>query len=245
VNRYLADFHIHTALSPCAESEMTPPAIVQEACSLGLQIIAICDHNSAGNTEAVQKAALDRLVVLAGMEIMTAEEVHVLGIFPNSQAAAQAGEEVQKTLPKVIAGSRRFGDQPLFDQTGQVVGKEDHMLSMACGFDLGRTVDLIKSHGGLAIAAHIDRPSYSVLSQLGFFPPGVEFDAIEVTRTGLASSKAPLYTSLEFPILTSSDSHHLTDLGTCYSMLEMQNPSFEEITMTLKGIDGRRVYHSA
>jgi PHP family Zn ribbon phosphoesterase len=245
VNRYLADFHVHTALSPCADTQMTPPAIVQEACTLGLHIIAICDHNTAGNTEAVQKAAKDRLVVLAGMEIMTAEEVHVLGIFPSTQEAGAAGKEVLKTLPILTAGSRRFGDQPLLDETGRQVGKEDRMLSMASGFDLGGTVDLIKRHGGLAVAAHIDRPSYSVLSQLGFFPPGVEFDAVEVTRTGLASPLAPLYTSLEFPILTSSDSHHLTDLGLCYSMLEMRNPSFEEIALTLKGIDGRRIYHSA
>jgi 3',5'-nucleoside bisphosphate phosphatase len=179
------------------------------------------------------------------MEIMTAEEVHVLGIFPSTQNAAQAGEEVLKTLPKLIPGSRRFGDQPLLDETGQVVGKEDHMLSMASAFDLGGTVDLIKRYGGLAVAAHIDRPSYSVLSQLGFFPPGVEFDAIEVTRAGLASPLAPLYTSLKFPIITSSDSHQLTDLGTSYSMLEMRNPSFEEIALTVKGLDGRRIYHSA
>ena len=245
MNRYLADFHIHTALSPCADTEMTPPAIVEEACSLGLQIIAISDHNSPQNAWAVQKAAGDRLTVLAGMEIMTAEEVHVLGIFPDIDQAAKAGDKVLKTLPEVVGGSRRFGEQSLFNETGQVIGNEKKMLSMASGFDLGGAVDLIKAHGGLVIAAHIDRPSYSVLSQLGFFPLGVEFDAVEVTKVGLASPQAPLYTSLEFPILTSSDSHHLTDLGVCYSILEMCQPSFDEIAAALKGLDGRRIFYHA
>jgi 3',5'-nucleoside bisphosphate phosphatase len=245
VNRFLVDLHVHTALSPCAETEMTPPAIVREACGLGLQIIAICDHNTAGNARAVQTAAEGQLVVLAGMEIMTTEEVHVLGIFPTAQNAEAAGEEVRKTLPDLVGGARRFGDQSFFNATGQIIGAEVKMLSMASGFSLEGAIEMIKRHGGLGIAAHIDRPSYSVLSQLGFFPPGAEFDAVEVTRTGLASPQAPLYTSLELPIITSSDSHRLTDLGICYSMLEMQNPSFEEIALTLKGIDGRRIYHSA
>ena len=88
VRSILADLHIHTALSPCADGEMTPPAIVHEAVMKGLGMIAICDHNSAANTEAVQKAAGGLLTVIAGMEITTAEEVHVIGLFPTVQSAA-------------------------------------------------------------------------------------------------------------------------------------------------------------
>jgi len=245
VKRFLADLHIHTALSPCASEEMTPPAIVTESIGLGLHLIAICDHNSTGNISAVQKAAGNKIVVLAGIEITTAEEVHILGIFPDPLSASAVGKKVLATLPESTNASRGFGEQLLMDETGKVLATENKILSFASSFTLSQTVKLIKDYKGLVIASHIDRPSYSVLSQLGIFPNNAGFDAVEVSPAGLASSRAAIYSAPGLPIVTSSDSHDLTTIGTCYSMLEMKKPTFEELALTLKGIGERRIYNSA
>jgi 3',5'-nucleoside bisphosphate phosphatase len=185
---FAADLHIHTALSPCAADEMTPPAIVRAALETGLQMIAICDHNTAGNTAACQAAAARcaadtgaALAVLAGMEVTTAEEVHVVSIFPDPPAAEAAAAEVRATLPDADpAYYARFGGQHLLDADGEVIGTEPKMLATATTLDLAATVALIHRHRGVALAAHVNRPSFSVLSQLGLFPPDAGFDAIEV-----------------------------------------------------------------
>ncbi|MCX5684822.1 MAG: PHP domain-containing protein, partial [Planctomycetota bacterium] len=120
MKRFLADLHIHTVLSPCASEEMTPPAIVRAAVAKGLGMIAICDHNSAGNVRATQEAAGGRLSVLAGMEVTTAEEVHVLGLFPDAASAASAADEVLATLPDQPEPVDADHRQWLMDAEGRV-----------------------------------------------------------------------------------------------------------------------------
>ena len=51
----LADFHIHTLLSPCAEIEMTPHHIVMRAAQYGVDAVAITDHNRAWKLNAAKK----------------------------------------------------------------------------------------------------------------------------------------------------------------------------------------------
>jgi hypothetical protein len=188
VTLFLADLHIHTALSPCAEAEMTPPAIVEAAMGKGLAMIAICDHNAAGNVAATQEAArgaaqreLRPPIVIAGMEITTVEEVHVVGLFPGAWAALAAAEEVRATLPPATEKSSRFGEQRLLDAAGEVRGRDDRMLSAASTFELAAAVGLIHRRNGIAIASHIDRPAFGVIGQLGMFPADAGFDAIELS----------------------------------------------------------------
>jgi len=84
-----AELHVHTVLSPCAEIEMLPPLIVQEAVDREIQLIAITDHNATGNIAAVQKAAEGLpLTVLPGMELQTREEVHNLCLFETLEETA-------------------------------------------------------------------------------------------------------------------------------------------------------------
>jgi len=132
VNVCFADLHVHTALSPCADDEMTPPAIVAAALAEGLAMIAVCDHNSARNVAAVQEAAGERLAVLAGMEITTAEECHVVGLFPDASAAQAAGAEVGATLGPIDDGYETFfGEQHVleFAQLGDD-GRVDARMAM-------------------------------------------------------------------------------------------------------------------
>ena len=210
-----ADMHIHTALSPCASPEMTPQAIVRQAARKGIAVIAVCDHNSAGSVRAVAEAASGipgGPVVIAGIEITTVEEAHVLGWFPGpEEAIAAAGElEVDAALP-----------------------------STASQLSLSETVDLIHRHGGLAVAAHVDRTSFSVPGQLGFIPPDVPFDGLEISAGGAARGRAADFASHLLPLVSSSDCHFLDDMGSGSTMLEVAEPSFDEIVKALGMVEGR------
>jgi 3',5'-nucleoside bisphosphate phosphatase len=255
---FRADLHIHTALSPCGDAAMTPPAIVRTARAGGLDLIAICDHNAAGNVAATMTAAAaleaaspaaGELAVLAGIEITTAEEVHVVGLLPDVAAAEAVAAAVQATLPTADAAYyARFGEQTLMTSDGAACGTEPRMLAAGTTLELAEVVGLIRRHGGVALAAHVNRPSFSVLSQLGLFPEDVGFDAIEVFTPCTPGAPAPrphptvaALAAHGLPVLASSDAHYLGDIGRACSIFEMQAPTFDELARTLHGAGGRRV----
>jgi predicted metal-dependent phosphoesterase TrpH len=215
MKRLIADMHIHTALSPCASPEMTPDAIVREAARKGLAVIAVCDHNTAGNVRAVAAAAAGipgGPVVIAGIEITTVEEVHVLGWFPTADSACAAAGELEV---------------------------DSALASAASQLTLSQTVDLIHRHGGLAVAAHVDRRSFSVPGQLGFIPPDVPFDGLEISAAGAARGRAAGFAALGLPLVSSSDCHFLDDMGAGTTQLDVAAPCFDEIAMALGMVEGR------
>jgi len=241
VKRFVADLHIHTVLSPCASEDMAPPAIVRAAIDRGLAMIAICDHNSAGNVTAVQEAAGSDMAVIAGIEIMTAEEVHVVGLFGDAGAASAVGGKVRENLPRLRDVSRTSGRQQFVDSQGRVLRSETRMLSAASSFALCDAVRMIHSHGGIAVAAHVNRPSFSVLSQLGVFPEDAGFDAIETSVTAEPWRLAE-FASLGLPVIASSDAHSPSDVGTRCTVFEMLGGSFGELVLALRGAMGRRCF---
>jgi predicted metal-dependent phosphoesterase TrpH len=239
----LADLHIHTALSPCAADEMTPGRIVAAALDRGLAMIAICDHNSAQNAAAVQQAAAHRLTVIAGLEITTAEECHVLGYFPTADAALQADAAVRTTLPDADDEySSRFGEQPVMRSDDSVVRLEVKALAMAAALDLTAAVKLIKQSGGIAVAAHIDRRAFGVIAQLGVFPLGAGFDAVEVSRHAApGTAEMAGFEEIGLPIVHSSDSHFLDDIGSACTVVSADSASFDELLLALQATGGRSV----
>ena len=246
MNVCLADLHVHTALSPCADGEMTPPAIVERALAEGLAMIAVCDHNSARNTAAVQEAAGARLAVLAGMEVTTAEECHVVGLFPDAGAAAAAGLEVEATLPRTDDEYEAFfGEQVVLDAGGAEVAREDAALATATTLDVDAAVALIHKHGGLAVAAHVDRRSFGIIGQLGFFPEGAGFDAVEVSRHVAedAAAEEPFRVH-GLPLVHSSDAHFLAEIGVARTTVRCERPGFDELALALAGREGRSVGHA-
>jgi predicted metal-dependent phosphoesterase TrpH len=241
VNVCLADLHIHTALSPCADEAMTPPVIVGAALTEGLGMIAVCDHNSARNVAAVQEVAGDHLVVLAGIENTTAEECHVVGLFPDAAAAEGASAEVGATLDAAGDGYETFfGEQRLLDAAGQETGRERLALATASSLGVDAAVALVHRHGGLAVAAHIDRQSFGVIGQLGFFPAEAGFDAVEVSRHVPAHRESE-YEVHGLPILHSSDAHRVHDVGAARTAVVCEHPGFEELTLAVRGLEGRRI----
>ena len=244
MKRFKADLHIHTALSPCAETQMSPPAIVEEAIGKGLDMIAVCDHNAAGNTAAVKKAAGNNIAVIAGMEITTVEDIHVLGLFPQEDAACLAANKVGATLPLVKKSSDQPSSQLLMDENARILGTEPKILAASSTLSLKECIALIKKHRGLAVAAHVNRPCFSVLSQLGLFPKNAGFDAIEIFSKARSPPLAKEYVSFGLPIIISSDSHFLVEIGSATTMIEMKKPAFDELALAIKGVAGRRCFHA-
>lgn len=211
-----ADLHIHTSLSPCAEPGMTPHAIINEASRRGLNMIAVCDHNCAENVQATFEEAEGRIVVIAGMEITTSEEVHVVGLFPDVDSARKAGRIVKDAMPQ---NTRSVSENTDVAYPG--LHFSGGMSANATLLSLSDAIELIHQYGGAAVAAHVDRPSYSVFSQLGVWPEEAGFDAIEVSPVAVRESKVKNFDYIGLPIIASSDSHFLSDLGCCRTMLNM------------------------
>src|SRR5271157_3197934 len=175
------DLHVHTCLSPCAELDMHPMALVQKAIEAKLDMIAICDHNSSANVPYVINAAqTSKLKILPGMEITTSEEVHLLAIFDSLSNLTL----LQKIIDQHLHGENdeeRFGVQAIVNENGEVEGINNQLLIGATDLSLDTLIGYIHQFDGLAIAAHIDRESFSVLSQLGFIDDNAGFDALEIT----------------------------------------------------------------
>lgn len=239
---FRADLHIHSCLSPCGELEMSPRAIVEKSLERGLDLIAVCDHNSAENAGAVIRAGRQKdLAVLAGMEISSMEEVHSLALFDTEEQALM----MQDLIYRHMRGTNRpelFGDQVVADEFDGVEGFNDRLLIGAVQMGLREIVRAVHGYGGLSIASHVDRPSFSILSQLGFFPEDVELDGVEVSgRTTPEKARAEIPGLERFPVVSFSDAHFPEDIGKTCTCFLVESPSVEEILLALRGVGGRKV----
>ncbi|MDY0222174.1 MAG: PHP-associated domain-containing protein [Desulfobacterium sp.] len=232
---FRADLHIHTCLSPCGDWEMTPQRIIKRARELNLDILAICDHNSSKNARPiVELGKTAGILVLPGLEICTREEVHLLGIHKRVHQAEAVADEVyqglvQENTPDI------FGFQVIADEQEMVVGQEPKLLIQACHLTVKEAVDLIHREQGLAIAAHIDRPSYSILGQLGFIPPDLGLDGIEITARTMSQGKEHYFLDKTSPpCLVSSDAHRLVEMAQGSTLFTMTCKTFEAMASALK-----------
>ena len=232
---YKMDLHIHTCLSPCAQPEMLPTAIIERAKEEDLDAIAICDHNSAENVLAVRKAGVKQDIrVLGGMEICTSEEVHVLAIFDDDDALMELQKIVYENLPGEN-DEKYFGAQTIVDQTDRITGSTKKLLIGSTNLGIAKIVELVYDLGGLAIASHVDRDSFSIIAQLGFIPEGLPLDALELSWK-CKSSDIKDYEKYNLPLIKSSDSHFLSDIGKAFTKFCLHELSFSEIAMAFHGL---------
>lgn len=169
---FRADLHIHTCLSPCAELSMTPRAIVEKAASLGINIVAVCDHNSVENVSVTRDLAKKKgIFVIAGIEINSSEEAHILGLFGDMDGALQMQGIIYENLQPGENIEDRFGMQVVVNEIDEVLGFNKRLLLGSTNLSVNRIVNLIHDFNGLAIPSHIDREGFGIIGQLGFIPP--------------------------------------------------------------------------
>lgn len=203
-----------------------------------MDVIGICDHNATENVAAALTAGLKLgVTVIGGMEITSREEVHVLGLFPTTEGLEAAQREVYAHL-EGENDPEFFGEQQIMDDHDCVIAENGRLLIGATDLPLGETVDLIHRHGGIAIASHIDRPSFSLISQLGFIPMDLELDGVEV-----CSTDAELETG-DLPIVRSSDAHTLDDIGLRFTQLLVEDATASEVALAVRAVGGRRILES-
>lgn len=220
------DLHIHSALSPCADDDMTPNNIVNMSLIKGLDVIAVADHNTCGNVRAVTEAADGKVLVIPAMEIETAEEVHVLSLFPTIEAAEEMWNTVKKNRLDIKNKPEIFGHQLYMDKEDNVIGEEEYLLVSAIKLSIEEVFEAVRTLGGTAIPAHIDRSSCSVISNLGFISPELGVKTVEITEKNL-STWAEKYKDCN--IITNSDAHYLGDISEAVRHIEICNKNIAEI----------------
>ncbi|HHV93793.1 MAG TPA: PHP domain-containing protein [Firmicutes bacterium] len=238
------DLHIHTAASPCADEEMTPWNIVRMAQLEGLKLIAVTDHNTIANAWAVMEVGKQLgLAVLPGIEVQTREEVHLLGIFPTLEQASAFQELIWNRLPDVPNHPEVFGEQILYDSSDRPIGTVKRLLLQSVMLGVEEVGTAIKVCGGLTIAAHVNRRSYSLIGQLAVVPEGLKLDAVEIDRSLSYRGFLEKFQELGcYPVLCSSDAHRLTDLvGSHRPRLFLDEASFAALEELLHSDDRSRI----
>lgn len=234
---YRCDLHIHTCLSPCADLDMSPSALVEKAILEKLDVIAVCDHNASENVEYVLLAAVDKpIFVFPGMEITSREEVHVLALFENTKTL----KNIQDIVYCSLKGTNReeiFGCQPIVNEMNEVEGFNDRLLLGATDLSLHEIVESIHQLNGVAIAAHVDRESFGILGQLGFIPPDLGLDAIEISPAGMKQNIG----ISGYPVIASSDAHFIDEIGRVVTTIYMEFPSIGELKLAMSGESGRYI----
>lgn len=241
--QFKADLHIHTCLSPCADIDMSPLSVVKKASEKGLDIIAVTDHNSAENVAAAVKSAeSSRLSVLAGMEITSSEEAHILALFDGPDSILKLQDIVYSKLIEGENDEKLFGEQIVANEKDEVLSFNKRLLIGATSMPAHAIVNEIHALGGLAIASHIDRDAFSIISQLGFIPGDLSFNALELSSAISRDKAQELFKGYDsFAWISSSDAHTPDDIGKRTTVFHMHNSTINEMRLALKGSEGRRV----
>jgi len=242
MKKFRADLHVHTVLSPCAEVEMIPPLIVQEALERNIDIIAITDHNASANVQAVQKAALGSpLKVLAGMEVQSREDVHLLCLFENFETLAIWQSAVDTALPEMENNAEFFGEQFVVDENGDFIRREPRLLLTSTHFSIDEIFERVNTLGGLVIPAHVNRSSYGLFPTLGLLSDQWPILALEISRHLTPEKAVATYPALNgIPLIQSGDVHQLDQfLGV--TIFTLAEPTLAEIRMAFKNENQRNV----
>ncbi len=211
---FKADLHIHSCLSPCADLDMSPQAVVDKSLEEELTHIALTDHNSTRNCRAFKTVAeRSGLQFICGVEITSTEEAHILCYFPTLELAEECGEYIESTILPIPL-PEGMGEQIVINADEEVEAFiEDIYLSVATSLTISDILEFQERYKAVVVPAHIDKPIFSLVSQLGFIPDE-PFDALEISTGGMRERRDSDFSG--YPIICASDSHYLDNIGDCF-----------------------------
>lgn len=230
------DLHIHTSLSPCADNDMTPNNIVNMNILKGLDVIAVTDHNSCRNVQACITCANNTpLLVIPGMEVETAEEIHVICLFRDFDSALEMQELVYSRLPAIKNRENIFGEQLVLDAEDQLVAKEDRLLLTSTSITINEVFEKVNGKlKGLAIPAHIDRQANSVLASLGAIPEDIDIRCVEISNPDIEKCLTEKHPGLKnIRKVYSSDAHYLGNINERKNYIEVDGLTVENVLAAL------------
>ena len=227
MNRYYYDLHIHSCLSPCGDDDNTPNNIAGMASLCGLNIVALTDHNSTENCPAFFEAARRYgIIPIAGMELTTSEDIHVVCLFETLENAMAFGEKVKEYRIPIKNRPDIFGAQQILDGQDNVIGEEENLLINATLISINEVPYLVGEFGGVCYPAHIDRQSNGVISILGTFPSSPHFNCVEFHDKEKRDEYVEKYSLQDKKIIISSDSHNLCDMREHENYFELDDEPY-------------------
>lgn len=225
------DFHIHSALSPCADDDMTPNNIINMASLKGLDIIAITDHNSILNLDAFDQVAKDKnILFIPGIEIQTIEDIHVICLFENLDSIKSFYDDIKVLYTKYPHNQNKFGNQLIINERDEIISNYDNSLLFSINISLSDLNKKVVEYNGLFIPAHVDKSSYSIISQLGFIPDDINCNALEIKYLENAKKYSEKYR-----ILFNSDAHRLKDISETINSINVEKHSIQSVFHSLRG----------
>ncbi len=234
--KYYYDLHMHSCLSPCGDIDMTPNNIVGMSKLLGLDVIALTDHNSVLNCEAVMKLGKENdLLVIPGMELTTQEEIHVVCLFPTLQSALSFNDYVKEHQMQFPNRADIYGRQIIMNENDEEIGEVENLLILATDISVMNIKELTEEYNGVCYPAHINRDSMSIISSLGGIPPECDFKTAEVSSTGDIDKLKTEHPILkDMLIVRDSDAHYLQNMKDAENFFELDTLSIESVLSKLK-----------
>ncbi len=228
MNRYYYDFHLHSCLSPCGDEDMTPNNIAGMATLCGLNLVALTDHNTCRNCPAFYEAAKrNGIIPIAGMELTTMEEIHVVCLFEQLEDAMSFDAEVADRLMKITNRPEIFGEQLILDENDEVIGHIDDLLINATDIPIDAVPALVTKYNGVCFPAHIDRDSNGIIAMLGLFPDTPYFGIVELHDTDKLPPLAERFPMLNDKLVVSgSDAHYLDQMRDKAAYLELDDEPY-------------------
>lgn len=236
MNKYYYDLHIHSCLSPCADDDNTPNNIAGMATLCGLNIVALTDHNTCKNCPAFFAAAKKYgIIPIAGMEVTTSEDVHIICLFPSLESAMDFDSYIDSHRMKIPNRVDIFGNQFILDGDDNLIGTDEYLLSNATDLSIDDVAKIVPKYDGICYPAHIDRPSNGIIAVLGTFPETPYFSSVELNNSENREEYISKYSLNDKNIIVSSDAHILTDMRDKenYFLLEDEPYSSEFVRQNL------------
>lgn len=227
MNKYYYDLHIHSCLSPCADNDMTPENIAGMASLNGLNIVALTDHNTTKNCRAFFAAAKRYgIVPIAGAELTTAEDIHIVALFRTLEAAEEFDDRYQKY--RILYKNKKdiFGDQLIYGENDKIIGEEEYLLLNASTLSITDTVKLVNSFDAVCFPAHIDRNANGIIAILGNLPEDPDFNCVELHDNENIDEYITKYNIKDKITIVNSDAHYLWDINEAKNFVMLEDEPY-------------------